>query len=205
MDRRTEERLLLVAMRVRIEEVAFERSEVRWISLAPGISGKLVRIDVYLVDSATASSLFHGAPSEEFCPFVVSGRRIGYERPKHVVIVRGDERYAEDICHRRIPVKLTRHGTNHGTDQCKFAIGWRVNTSHATLRSRRLSARTRGPSCVARAPTARTAASWQGIQLAARYPATCKVLSLAVVVPPNTFEETRCGRLKLHPLRSRRG
>jgi hypothetical protein len=37
---------------------------------------ELARVEVYFVDGAPASAFLPGAPSEEFCPFVVRGRRV---------------------------------------------------------------------------------------------------------------------------------
>jgi hypothetical protein len=58
---------------------------------------ELARVEVYFVDGAPVSAFLPGAPSEEFCPFVVRGRRVVYDFPKDVVVMKSDERYAEDI------------------------------------------------------------------------------------------------------------
>jgi hypothetical protein len=88
----------------------FERCEARWVPLEPGISCELVRVKVYFVDDVTLSTFFHSALSEEFRPFVVGGRRVLNKLPESVIVMRGNERYAEDACRHKSPVKPTRQG-----------------------------------------------------------------------------------------------
>ena len=76
------------------------------------MGSELPRVQVYFVDGAPASAFFPGAPSEEFCPFVVRGRHVLNDFPKNVVVMKSDERYAEDIIRHGEPREIYIDGLN---------------------------------------------------------------------------------------------
>jgi hypothetical protein len=96
-DMSTDEWSSLIVVRVGFDEEMVERFEVCCVSLKSRMSGELVRIDVHLVDNMAASSFFRAALSEKLSPLVVSGGCVFNELPEGVIIMRGNERNAEDV------------------------------------------------------------------------------------------------------------